>query len=72
MFFHDVGDVTNALTGAGVKAELIDGSQMDVTTKYFFVHGRVDHERAEVDRTTLVYRDPATHSTRIVYIRDSL
>lgn len=72
VFFHDVGDVTNALTGAGVKAELIVGGQMDVTTKYFFVHGRVDHERAEVDRTTLVYRDPGTHSTRIVYIRDSL
>jgi general secretion pathway protein K len=72
VFFHDVGDVVNALSGAGVKSELIDGNQMDVTTKYFFVRGRVDHERAEVDRITLIYRDPATHSTRIVYVRDQL
>jgi general secretion pathway protein K len=25
-----------------------------------------------VDRTTLLYRDPATHTTRIVYVRDQL
>lgn len=72
VFFHDVGNVSLALTGAGVKADGIDSNQMDVTTKYFLIHGRVEHERAEVDRTTLIYRDPATHSTRIVYIRDQL
>ena len=72
VFFHDVGNVTLALTGAGVKTDGLDTSQMDVTTKYFLIHGRVQHERAEVDRTTLLYRDPATHTTRIVYIRDQL
>jgi general secretion pathway protein K len=72
VFFHDVGNVTLALTGAGVKADAVDTSQMDVTTKYFLIHGRVQHERAEVDRTTLLYRDPATHTTRIVYVRDQL
>jgi general secretion pathway protein K len=25
-----------------------------------------------VDRTTLLYRDQATHTTRIVYVRDQL
>lgn len=72
VFFHDVGNVQLALTGAGVKADAVDTSQMDVTTKYFLIHGRVQHERAEVDRTTLLYRDPATHTTRIVYVRDQL
>jgi general secretion pathway protein K len=72
VFFHDVGNVQLALTGAGVKTDGIDMNQMDVTTKYFLIHGRVEHERAEVDRTTLLYRDPATHTTRIVYVRDQL
>jgi general secretion pathway protein K len=72
VFFHDVGNVQLALTGAGVKSDGIDMNQMDVTTKYFLIHGRVEHERAEVDRTTLLYRDPATHTTRIVYVRDQL
>ncbi|MDN7178599.1 type II secretion system minor pseudopilin GspK [Caballeronia sp. SEWSISQ10-4 2] len=70
VFFHDVGNVQLALTGAGVKSDGIDTNQMDVTTKYFLIHGRVQHERAELDRTTLLYRDPATHTTRIVYVRD--
>ena len=72
VFFHDVGNVQLALTGAGVKSDGIDTNQMDVTTNYFLIHGRVQHERAEVDRTTLLYRDPATHTTRIVYVRDQL
>ncbi|HMC47009.1 MAG TPA: type II secretion system minor pseudopilin GspK [Caballeronia sp.] len=72
VFFHDTGNVQLALTGAGANTANIDLNQMDVTTKYFLIHGRVQHERAEVDRTTLLYRDPATHSTRIVYVRDQL
>lgn len=72
VFFHDISNVTLALTGAGANTDNIDSNQMDVTTKYFLIHGRVQHERAEVDRTTLLYRDPATHSTRIVYVRDQL
>jgi general secretion pathway protein K len=72
VFFHDTSNVTLALTGAGADTTNIDSNQMDVTTKYFLIHGRVQHERAEVDRTTLLYRDPATHSTRIVYVRDQL
>jgi len=72
VFFHDTGNVQLALTGAGANVANIDPNQMDVTTKYFLIHGRVQHERAEVDRTTLLYRDPATHTTRIVYVRDQL
>ncbi|SAK92325.1 type II secretion system minor pseudopilin GspK [Caballeronia ptereochthonis] len=73
VFFHDVGNVQLALTGAGVKtATSIDPSELDVTTKYFVIHGRVEHERAQLERTTLVYRDPTTHTTRIVYTRDTL
>ncbi|SAK51100.1 general secretion pathway protein K [Caballeronia pedi] len=72
VFFHDIGNVQLALTGAGVKTVSTDPSEMDVTTKYFVIHGRVEHERAQLERTTLVYRDPTTHTTRIVYTRDSL
>ncbi|BAN24569.1 type II secretion system minor pseudopilin GspK [Caballeronia insecticola] len=73
VFFHDVGNVQLALTGAGVKAATsIDPNELDVTTKYFVIRGRVEHERAQLERTTLVYRDPTTHTTRIVYTRDTL
>ncbi|WP_408380267.1 type II secretion system minor pseudopilin GspK [Paraburkholderia megapolitana] len=72
VFFRNVGDVTLALQAAGVQNVLIDPNQLDVNTSYFLVHGRVQHERAEVDRTTLVYRDSLTHTTRIVRVRDQL
>ncbi|MGF6569980.1 general secretion pathway protein K [Paraburkholderia sp. GAS333] len=72
VFFHNVGDVTLALTGSGVQSAAVDPSEMDVTTSYFLIHGRVQHERAEVDRTTLVYRDALTHTTRIVRVQDQL
>jgi general secretion pathway protein K len=72
VFFHNVGDVQLALQGAGVPQLSIDPSLYDVTTSYFFIHGRVDHERAEVDRTTLVYRDELTHTTRVVSVQDQL
>jgi general secretion pathway protein K len=72
VFFHNVSDVQLALRGAGVQEVSIDSNQLDVNSSYFLVHGRVEHERAEVDRTTLVYRDPLTHTTRIVWGRDQL
>ncbi len=70
VFFHNPGDVTLALQGAGVQAANVDSSQFDVTTSYFLIHGRVQHERAVVNRTTLVFRDSTTHTTRIVRVRD--
>jgi general secretion pathway protein K len=72
VFFHNVADVQLALSAAGVPATVFDPGQMDVNSSYFVVHGRVQHERAEVDRTTLVYRDALTHTTRIVRERDQL
>ncbi|AXF00038.1 type II secretion system minor pseudopilin GspK [Paraburkholderia hospita] len=72
VFFHNVGDVQLALRGAGVQQLVFDPNQLDVNTSYFLIHGRVEHERAEVDRTTLVYRDALTHTTRIVWGRDQL
>jgi general secretion pathway protein K len=72
VFFRNVGDVQLALTAVGIQSAVIDPSIFDVNTSYFFIHGRVDHERAEVDRTTLVYRDALTHTTRIVRVQDQL
>jgi len=73
VFFRNTSDVTLALRGAGAPPQAEDANSVpiDVTTSYFFVHGRVQHRRAEVDRTTLVYRDPLTHSTRIVRVEDA-
>ncbi|WDD95818.1 type II secretion system minor pseudopilin GspK [Burkholderia sp. FERM BP-3421] len=72
VFFRNVGDVQLALRAAGAPNANLDSSQIDVTTSYFIVRGRIEHDRAEVDRTSLVYRDPTTHTTRIVRIRDQL
>ncbi|MGF6858292.1 type II secretion system minor pseudopilin GspK [Paraburkholderia sp. CI3] len=72
VFFRNVGDVQLALTAAGVQSVSIDPNEFDVNSSYFLVHGSVQHERAEVDRTTLVYRDPLTHTTRIVRVQDQL
>ncbi|MGF6473002.1 general secretion pathway protein K [Paraburkholderia youngii] len=72
VFFRNAGDVQLALTAAGVQSPSIDPNQFDVNSSYFLVHGSVQHERAEVDRTTLVYRDPLTHTTRIVRVQDQL
>ena len=73
-FFRNTSDVQLALQGTGALPPGIDITQipMDVTTSYFLVHGRVQYERAEVDRTTLIYRDPLTHTTRVVSVRDRL
>jgi general secretion pathway protein K len=70
VFFRNVGDVQLALQASGVSQVTIDPSTLDVNTSYFLIHGRVDHERAEVDRTTLVYRDALTHTTRVVRVQD--
>jgi general secretion pathway protein K len=72
VFFRNVGDVQLALQASGVNQLSIDPSTLDVNTSYFLIHGRVDHERAEVDRTTLVYRDALTHTTRVVRVQDQL
>ncbi|CAH2773915.1 MAG: General secretion pathway protein K [uncultured Paraburkholderia sp.] len=72
VFFHNVGDVQLALQGSGVQQVAIDQSQLDVNTNYFIVHGDVQHERSEVDRTMLVYRDALIHTTRIVRVQDQL
>jgi len=72
VFFRNVADVQLALRGAGVQSVSIDTSELDVNTNYFLIHGRVQHERAQVDRTTLVYRDALTHTTRIVRVQDQL
>ena len=70
VFFHNLADVQLALQGAGAPQSSVDSTLCDVNTSYFLVHGRVQHERAVVDRMTLVWRDPLTHTTRIVRVRD--
>ena len=71
VFFRNMSDVTLALEAADMDGVSLDSSLYDVTTSYFFIHGSVQQERAEVDRTTLVWRDPQTHKTRIVRVQDA-
>lgn len=66
IFFRNTGDVQLALQGAGVPEVTVDTSQVDVTTSYFVVRGHIEYGRATVDRSSLVYRDPLTHTTRVV------
>jgi general secretion pathway protein K len=70
VFFRNMSDVTLGLEAAGVEGVTLDSSLYDVNTSYFLIHGGVEHDRAEVQRTTLVWRDPLTHATRIVRVRD--
>jgi general secretion pathway protein K len=71
VFFRNLGDVQLALQASGLPQQVtVDSSLFDVTTSYFLIHERVTHERSEVDRTALVFRDPLTHTTRIVRMYD--
>ncbi|WJF91478.1 type II secretion system minor pseudopilin GspK [Paraburkholderia bonniea] len=70
VFFHNISDVQLALRGAGVQQPTVALDLLDVNTSYFLIHGDVQHERAQVSRTTLLYRDAQTHTTRIVWVRD--
>ncbi|WP_321886867.1 type II secretion system minor pseudopilin GspK [Paraburkholderia bannensis] len=72
VFFRNMSDVSLALEAAGVEGVTLDSSLYDVNTSYFLIHGGVQHDRAEVDRTTLVWRDPLTHATRVVRVQDQL
>ncbi|WP_423243835.1 type II secretion system minor pseudopilin GspK [Burkholderia gladioli] len=72
VFFRNVGDAQLALQATGVPNTLLDPTQIDVTSSYFIVHGHIEHGRAEIDRTSLVYRDPTTHTTRVVRVSDQL
>ncbi|WP_322045358.1 type II secretion system minor pseudopilin GspK [Paraburkholderia sp. J67] len=71
VFFRNMSDVTLALSAADVEGVSLDSSLYDVTTSYFFIHGRVQQDRAEVDRTTLIWRDPLAHKTRVVRVQDA-
>ncbi|MEX3555213.1 MAG: type II secretion system minor pseudopilin GspK [Burkholderia gladioli] len=68
VFFRNVGDAQLALQATRVPNTLLDPTQIDVTSSYFIVHGHIEHGRAEIDRTSLVYRDPTTHTTRVVRV----
>jgi general secretion pathway protein K len=70
VFFRNTGDVQLALQAAGVPQTGIDLNAVGVDTNYFIVHGNVQHERAQLMRTTLIYRDALTKTTRVVSVQD--
>ncbi len=72
VFFVNTGDFTNRLrTIAGPQLKF-EPSQFDVKTNFFVIHGHVQYDRALLLRDVLVYRHSATHSTRIISMRDAI
>lgn len=70
VFFRNAGEAQLALEAVGVPRAETELNEIGVDTNYFIVHGDVQHERAELLRTTLIYRDTLTKTTRIVSVRD--
>jgi general secretion pathway protein K len=69
-YFRNTGDLSNVLRAAGVAAG--DASSLDVRSHFFAVHARVRHERAEVNRDTLVFRTGVVpNSTLVISSRDA-
>ena len=69
-YFRNTGDLSNILRAAGVS--LTDAAALDVKSHFFAIHARVRHERAEVNRDTLIYRtDVVPNSTLVVSTRDA-
>ncbi|MCY0389189.1 type II secretion system minor pseudopilin GspK [Robbsia sp. Bb-Pol-6] len=48
----------------------LDPARFDITSNFFLIHSRVRHENAVVDRVALVYRNPRTHQTHVMQVRD--
>lgn len=64
-YFRDTGDLQTLLRASGVT--LPAGNSIDVRSRFFTVHENVQHERAESNRDTLIYRaGPNPNSTRII------
>jgi general secretion pathway protein K len=70
-YFIDLGDLSNRLSGSSPVALQSDNGELDVRSSFFIVHGQISHERAHLQRDTLLYRDYVTHATRIVSVRDT-
>lgn len=70
VFYHNTGEALLALEAAGMPRPAINLNGIGVDTNYFIVHGNVQHERAELIRTTLIYRDALSKTTRVVSVRD--
>jgi general secretion pathway protein K len=69
VFFRNTADVQLALLAAGIVFNA-NAPPYGVDTSYFIVHGNIQHERASLRRTTLIYRDSITKNTRVVSVRD--
>ncbi|MGA2553045.1 MAG: type II secretion system minor pseudopilin GspK [Burkholderiaceae bacterium] len=70
-YFRSTGDVSNILRASGIQTA--DVSALDVKSHFFVVHAKVRHERAEIDRDTLLFRTGVVpNATSIVSTRDEL
>jgi general secretion pathway protein K len=70
-FFLNQADFQNRLKKLGEQLNP-DSDEMAVKTSFFILHGRVRHDRVELAVDTLIYRDAATNSTRVVAVQDAI
>jgi len=71
-FFVNLGDAQTRMQRFAPNSPTLDAARFDITTHFFTIPGEVRQERAVVDRTALIYRDPRTHSTHIIQVNDVL
>ena len=73
IFFISSSDFLNRATALiGPAANQVSGTDIDVRTSYFILHGQIRRGRAQLHRDALIYRDTLTHATRIVSVDDAL
>ncbi|MGI4860403.1 MAG: type II secretion system protein GspK, partial [Janthinobacterium lividum] len=70
VFVINLADAQTRLERMAPKLTGLDPARFDITSKFFLVHGRVRHERAVIDRVAMIYRDPRTHQTHVMQVRD--
>ncbi|MGI4861157.1 MAG: type II secretion system minor pseudopilin GspK [Janthinobacterium lividum] len=70
VFVINLADAQTRLERIVPKVGELDPARFDVTSNFFQIRARVRHENAVVDRVATVYRDPRTHQTHVMQVRD--
>lgn len=72
-YFVNLGDAQTRMARfmPNSSSTSLDEANFDVSTHFFAIHERIQHDRAVVDRIALIYRDPRTHSTHIIQVSDA-
>lgn len=73
MFFKNINDIYEVFNKLGIYCKKNDLNKFfDVNTNYFLVCGKIQHKRAEVNISALIWRYPKVNTTSIIWIHDRL